>query len=57
MALLGRLNQQLQLLSVAFPAKMLVSLLMLSWLASIFPRMMRELSETSWTAAHRMLGI
>ena len=57
LALLGRLNQQLQLLSLAFPVKMLVALLLLSWLASVFPRLMRELSGQAWTTAHRMLGI
>ena len=57
LALLGRLNSQLQLLTLAFPAKMLVTLLMLSWLAAVFPRLMREVSGQSWIAAHRMLGI
>jgi flagellar biosynthetic protein FliR len=57
LALLGRLNQQLQLLTLAFPIKMLVGLLMLSWLGSIFPRLMGELSEQAWGSAHRMLGI
>jgi flagellar biosynthetic protein FliR len=57
LALLGRLNAQLQLLTLAFPVKMLVALLMLSWLAVIFPRLMRELSGQSWAAAYRMLGI
>ena len=33
LALMGRLNQQLQLLSLAFPAKMLTALLVLSWIA------------------------
>jgi flagellar biosynthesis protein FliR len=57
LALMGRLNQQLQLLSLAFPVKMLVSLLMLSWLAVIFPRMMTAHSEQVWTAIHRIFGI
>jgi flagellar biosynthesis protein FliR len=57
LALLGRLNAQLQLLTLAFPAKMLVALAMLSWMAAIFPRMMRELGAQSFTAAHRMLGL
>ena len=33
LALMGRLNAQLQLLSLAFPAKMLVALLVLAWTA------------------------
>jgi flagellar biosynthetic protein FliR len=57
LALLGRLNQQLQLLMLAFPVKMLVGLLMLCWLASIFPRLMTELSEQAWGTAHRMLRL
>src|ERR1039457_4748582 len=38
LALLGRINAQLQLLSLAFPAKMLTTLILLSWMASMFPR-------------------
>jgi flagellar biosynthetic protein FliR len=57
LALLGRVNSQLQLLSLAFPAKMLTALIMLSWLASLFPRMMREISVHAWAAAYRTLGL
>jgi flagellar biosynthetic protein FliR len=57
LALLGRLNAQLQLLTLAFPAKMLVALLLLSWLAAMFPRLMMELSGHAWTTAYRMLKI
>jgi flagellar biosynthetic protein FliR len=57
LALLGRLNQQLQLLTLAFPIKMLIGLVMLSWLAAVFPRLMNELAEKAWTTADRMLGI
>ena len=57
LALLGRLNAQLQLLSLAFPAKMLTALVMLSWIAAIFPRVIREISGHAMAAAHRMLGI
>src|SRR5262249_2225007 len=35
LALLGRLNQQLQLLTLAFPAKMLTALFVLSWVAAL----------------------
>src|SRR5512133_2753330 len=44
LALLGRLNQQLQLLSLAFPLKMLVTLLVLAWTAAAFPRLLLEAS-------------
>jgi flagellar biosynthesis protein FliR len=57
LALLGRINAQLQLLSLAFPAKMLTALVVLTWLASIFPRILRESSGQSWAAAHRILGL
>jgi flagellar biosynthetic protein FliR len=56
LALLGRINQQLQLLSLAFPAKMLTSLLVLSWVAALFPRILLQFSGLAWTAARRMLG-
>ena len=57
LALLGRINAQLQLLSLAFPAKMLTALILLAWISSIFPRMLREIAGHAWTAAYRMLGI
>ena len=56
LALLGRLNQQLQLLSLAFPAKMLVALAVLSWVAVLFPRILLELSGHAFTTARQMLG-
>ena len=57
LALLGRLNTHLQLLSLAFPIKMLTSLLVLTWLAPTFPRLLREMNGTAWVWAHRILGI
>jgi len=57
LALLGRINAQLQLLSLAFPAKMLTALILLTWMASMFPRILREISGQAWIAAHRMLGL
>lgn len=57
LALLGRINQQLQLLSLAFPIKMLASLLMLSWVAVLFPRLLMQFSGQAWIAMRRMLGI
>jgi flagellar biosynthetic protein FliR len=56
-ALLGRLNAQLHLNSLTFPAKMLVALLMLGWIASVFPRMLAESSSHAWVAARQMLGL
>jgi flagellar biosynthetic protein FliR len=57
LALLGRVNQQLQLLSIAFPAKMLAALAVLSWVAALYPRIMMETAGYAWTAARRLLGM
>lgn len=56
LALLGRLNQQLQLLHLAFPAKMLTALAVLSWIAVLFPRILLEFSGQAFMVARRMLG-
>jgi flagellar biosynthetic protein FliR len=56
LALLGRLNQQLQLLHLAFPAKMLTALLVMSWIAVLYPRILLEFAGQAWAAARRMLG-
>jgi flagellar biosynthetic protein FliR len=56
LALLGRLNAQLQLISLAFPAKMLTALLVLSWLATLFPRILVEFSGHAWTTARQLMG-
>ena len=47
MAVLGRIATQLQLLTLAFPAKMLMSLAILSFLAGTLPQLFRE--QASWT--------
>lgn len=57
LALLGRVNAQLQLLSLAFPAKMLIALLVLSWVAMRLPRMVHEMGGLALNASRRMLGI
>jgi flagellar biosynthesis protein FliR len=57
LALLGRINAQLQLLSLAFPLKMLISLMVLSWLAVLFPRLMGQSAELAWATARRILGL
>lgn len=57
LALLGRLNQQLQLLSLAFPLKMLVALVVLAWTAAAFPRILLEASGQALGTARRMLGL
>lgn len=57
LALLGRLNSQLQLLSLAFPLKMLAALAMLAWLAALFPRILLGYAEEAFGVAQRVLGI
>jgi flagellar biosynthetic protein FliR len=57
LALLGRLNQQLQLLSLAFPLKMLVALVVLAWTATSYPRILLELSGHAFAAARRACGL
>jgi flagellar biosynthetic protein FliR len=54
LALLGRLNQQLQLLSLAFPLKVLAALLLFAWTASVFPRILLEFAGHAFAAARRM---
>jgi flagellar biosynthetic protein FliR len=56
LALLGRLNAQLQLISVAFPAKMLTALMVLSWVAALFPRILLEFSGHAWASARLLMG-
>lgn len=57
LALLGRINSQLQLLSLAFPVKMLTALMVLSWVAVLFPRLMGQSAAMAWATARRVLGI
>jgi len=42
LALLGRVNAQLQLLTIAFPVKMMVGLAIVSWLMLLMPVLLRE---------------
>jgi flagellar biosynthetic protein FliR len=50
LASLGRLNSQLQMLTMAFPAKMLIALAFLAWLLVLFPQVFShsadEITET-----------
>jgi flagellar biosynthesis protein FliR len=50
LALLGRVNSQLQLISIAFPVKMLVGLCILGWLATLLPALLRGGAGISFTA-------
>jgi flagellar biosynthetic protein FliR len=44
LALLGRINSQLQLLTLAFPLKMLGTLVILGWVAVLIPALFRQAS-------------
>jgi len=56
LALVGRLNSQLQLLSLAFPLKMLTALAVLGWIAGLVPRVMLQLAALAWAALERVMG-
>lgn len=51
LALLGRVNAQLHLISIAFPIKMMLGLSLLAWLAVLLPALLRGTSEISFAAA------
>ncbi len=55
--LLGHLNSQLQLISLAFPAKMLAALAGLSALVLLIPKLYQQLGATAFTALGRLLGL
>jgi flagellar biosynthetic protein FliR len=53
-ALLGRINAQLHLGIIAFPAKMIVGLALLGWVAALFPSLFRATAESALRAAQGM---
>ena len=55
--LLGHLNSQLQLIALAFPAKMLTALAALSFLVVLIPKLYEQLGAASFTALGRLLGL
>jgi flagellar biosynthetic protein FliR len=57
LALVGRLNAQLQLLSLAFPAKMLTALFVLIAVLALYPRVLGQFSLGAWRVAQRVLGL
>jgi flagellar biosynthetic protein FliR len=56
LALLGRMQQQLQLLSLMFPVKMLAALAILAVLAPLLPRLFQSAAERTLTALWRLLA-
>ena len=57
LALIGRVNAQLQLLSLAFPLKMLASLVLLALVAALYPRVMGEPSAHLLEIARQAAGV
>jgi flagellar biosynthesis protein FliR len=56
LALLGRVQQQLHLLSLAFPAKMAAALVLLAVLAPVVPKMFGAAAERTLAALWRSIG-
>lgn len=56
LALLGRVNAQLHLTTVAFPVKMLLCLTMLGWLALLLPVLFRAQSGVALNAAQHLIA-
>jgi len=57
LSLIGRLNAQLQLLSLAFPAKMLTALFVLAAVLGSHARVLAHFGEEAFHAAYRVLGL
>jgi len=55
--LLGHLNSQLQLISLAFPAKMIAALAALSLLVLLIPKLYQQLGAASFSVLGRLLGL
>jgi flagellar biosynthetic protein FliR len=55
LALLGRVQQQLQLLSLAFPGKMAAALLILAMLAPVLPKIFAADAQRSLVALWRSI--
>lgn len=56
LALLGRLNAQLHLLSMAFPAKMMTALVLLIWMTAAFPRIYTTYAARVFATLHRVMA-
>ena len=54
--LLGRLNSQLQVLTVAMPIKMVGALAVLSWSVLLFPRVFEQSAATLFSALRQLLA-
>jgi flagellar biosynthesis protein FliR len=54
---LGRLNAQLQLISLAFPVKMLAAMLLFAWIAAIQPRIFHAYAGQFLAVARHIAGV
>jgi flagellar biosynthetic protein FliR len=57
MGLLGRLNSQLQLMALAFPAKMLAAMTALSLLVFLIPKLYQQSATAAFGALGKLLGL
>jgi flagellar biosynthetic protein FliR len=56
LALLARLNSQLQLMQLSFPIKMLLSLILLGWLLLVFPQVFAQSAGRAIQLIHSLLA-
>lgn len=56
LALLGRVNAQLQLLTIAFPMKMMIGLILLGWLTLLLPTLYRSGMGTAFSAIRMLIA-
>ena len=56
LALLGRVNAQLQLLTIAFPVKMMVALAIFGWLLLLIPVILRSGANDAFAAARALIA-
>ncbi|HVN06388.1 MAG TPA: flagellar biosynthetic protein FliR [Bryobacteraceae bacterium] len=54
LGLLGRLNAQLQLLTLAFPIKMVAGLILLAWITLLLPKLMPAFAGTAFGTLRRI---
>jgi len=57
MGLLGRLNAQLQLIALAFPAKMLAAMAALSFLVFLIPKLYQQSAAAAFSVLGKFLGL
>ncbi len=56
-ALLSRINSQLQLLVLSFPIKMLASLALMAWLSTLFPKVLAQTADGMIRRLHSALAL